>query len=88
MKIDRKKNLRSSEWEPGSDIPDTNQSGPEDIETTIFGICSSEIHNEFLNSFTQTYSKNKQHSILLQLLQQRYRNQGEMPVRGAPVEGL
>ncbi|MBW0540807.1 hypothetical protein O181_080522 [Austropuccinia psidii MF-1] len=50
MEIDRKKNFRLSEWGPGSHTPDTNNSGPEGIETPILRISSSKIHNEFFNS--------------------------------------
>ncbi|MBW0484049.1 hypothetical protein O181_023764 [Austropuccinia psidii MF-1] len=45
MEIDRRKNLKLSEWEPGSDTPDTNHIKLEETETPILGISSSELHN-------------------------------------------
>ncbi|MBW0505258.1 hypothetical protein O181_044973 [Austropuccinia psidii MF-1] len=45
MEIDRKKNFRFSEWEPGSGTPDTSQSEPEETETFILVIRSSDLHN-------------------------------------------
>ncbi|MBW0472209.1 hypothetical protein O181_011924 [Austropuccinia psidii MF-1] len=74
MKIERRKNFRLFEWEPGSDTPDNNKSGPEEIETLILGIRSSEIHNEFFNSVIKNYAKHKWFRIFLQLLQQKYRS--------------
>ncbi|MBW0534286.1 hypothetical protein O181_074001 [Austropuccinia psidii MF-1] len=47
MEIDRNKNFRFSEWEPGNGTPDTKSSEPEEKETIILGIGSSELHNEF-----------------------------------------
>ncbi|MBW0586329.1 hypothetical protein O181_126044 [Austropuccinia psidii MF-1] len=38
------------------------------------GMNSSELHNEFFNAVMKTYVKHKQCSILLQLLQQKYRS--------------
>ncbi|MBW0476832.1 hypothetical protein O181_016547 [Austropuccinia psidii MF-1] len=68
MEIDRKKNFRFSEWAPGSGSPDTNQSAQEETETPQFRISSSEHHNEFINSFIKSYSKQKLCSRLLPLL--------------------
>ncbi|MBW0511742.1 hypothetical protein O181_051457 [Austropuccinia psidii MF-1] len=47
MEIGRKKNFRFSEWAPGSGSPDDSLSEPEEIETLILGISSSELPNEF-----------------------------------------
>ncbi|MBW0502951.1 hypothetical protein O181_042666 [Austropuccinia psidii MF-1] len=70
--IDRKQ-FRFSEQAPGSGTPDTNQSGLVETETPILDISSSELHNEVFGSVIKYYSKHKQCSILLQLLQQKYR---------------
>ncbi|MBW0465315.1 hypothetical protein O181_005030 [Austropuccinia psidii MF-1] len=72
--MDRKKNFRFYEWAPGDGTPDTEQGGPVETETPILGISSSELHNEFFNSVTKSYSKQKQCRILLQILQQKYRS--------------
>ncbi|MBW0582208.1 hypothetical protein O181_121923 [Austropuccinia psidii MF-1] len=45
MEIDRRKNLRFSEWEPGSGTPETYQSEPEETKTPILGLSSSELQN-------------------------------------------
>ncbi|MBW0462183.1 hypothetical protein O181_001898 [Austropuccinia psidii MF-1] len=74
MEIDRKKNFRFSQWEPGSGTPDTNQSGPEETETSILGISSSELHNEYFASVIKPYPGDNQCSIFLQLLQQKNRS--------------
>ncbi|MBW0524309.1 hypothetical protein O181_064024 [Austropuccinia psidii MF-1] len=74
MKIDRRKNFGISEWAPGNGTPDSGETGPEGTETTILGIGSSELHNEFFNAVMKTYAKHKQCGILLQLLQQNYRS--------------
>ncbi|MBW0481256.1 hypothetical protein O181_020971 [Austropuccinia psidii MF-1] len=74
MEIDRRKNFRFSEWAPGSGTLDNKQSESEETENSILGIHSSEIHNEFLHSVIKTYAKYKQCSMLLQLLQQKYRS--------------
>ncbi|MBW0469929.1 hypothetical protein O181_009644 [Austropuccinia psidii MF-1] len=55
MEMYRKKNFRFSEWAPGSCTPNTKKSRPEETETPILGISSSEIHNNFFNSgYTST----------------------------------
>ncbi|MBW0557929.1 hypothetical protein O181_097644 [Austropuccinia psidii MF-1] len=88
MEIGRKKNFRFSEWAPGSGTPDTNQSAPEETETPILRISFSEIHNERFNSVTKYYSKQKQCSIFLKLLQQKIQEpRTGIPVRGTLVEG-
>ncbi|MBW0504732.1 hypothetical protein O181_044447 [Austropuccinia psidii MF-1] len=74
MEIDRRKNCRFSEWAPESGTPDSGDTEPGGTETPILGISSSELHNEFLSAVMKTYSKHKQCSILLQLLQQKYRS--------------
>ncbi|MBW0495225.1 hypothetical protein O181_034940 [Austropuccinia psidii MF-1] len=45
MEIDRNKNLRISLWELESDTPDSQNTDSEETETSILGICSSELHN-------------------------------------------
>ncbi|MBW0462064.1 hypothetical protein O181_001779 [Austropuccinia psidii MF-1] len=79
MQIDRRKDFRFSEVAPDSGNPE-----PEGTEIPILGISSSEFHNEFLSAVMKTYAQPKKCSILLQLLQQKYR----IPVRGTLVEGL
>ncbi|MBW0558570.1 hypothetical protein O181_098285 [Austropuccinia psidii MF-1] len=49
MEIDRRKNFRFSEWVQGSGAPANNQSGPEETETPILGLSSSELQNKFFN---------------------------------------
>ncbi|MBW0520224.1 hypothetical protein O181_059939 [Austropuccinia psidii MF-1] len=73
MEIERKKNLRFSEWEPQSGAPDSGNTDSEGTETPIMGIISSELHTEFFNAVMKTYGKHKQCGIFLQLLQQKYR---------------
>ncbi|MBW0577408.1 hypothetical protein O181_117123 [Austropuccinia psidii MF-1] len=74
MKIDRKKNFRFSECEPESGTFDSGNIYSEGIETSIMGISSSELHNEFFSAVLKSYAKHKQCGILLQLLQQKYRS--------------
>ncbi|MBW0469462.1 hypothetical protein O181_009177 [Austropuccinia psidii MF-1] len=74
MEIDRSKNFRFSEWAPESGTQNTKLSEPDGKETLILAISSSDIHKEFLNSAMKNSSKHKQCSILLQLLQQKYRS--------------
>ncbi|MBW0498098.1 hypothetical protein O181_037813 [Austropuccinia psidii MF-1] len=74
MEIDRRKNLRLSEWAPGSGTPDSGDTDSEGTETTILGISSSAMHNEFFSTVMRTYSKQKKCGILLRLLQKKYRS--------------
>ncbi|MBW0461291.1 hypothetical protein O181_001006 [Austropuccinia psidii MF-1] len=74
MEIDRKTNFRFSEWAPESGTPDSGDTEPEGTETPILGINPSEFHNEFFTAVMKTYAKHKQWSILLQLLQLKYRS--------------
>ncbi|MBW0534936.1 hypothetical protein O181_074651 [Austropuccinia psidii MF-1] len=74
MEIDRWKNFRFSEWAPESGTPDSGNTDSEGKETTILGISSSQLHNEFFSAAMKTYAKKKQCGILLQLLQQKYRS--------------
>ncbi|MBW0468478.1 hypothetical protein O181_008193 [Austropuccinia psidii MF-1] len=74
MEIDRRKNFRFSEWEPGNSTPANGDTGLKGIKTPILGISSSELHNEFFNAVMKTYAKHKQCGILLQLLQHKYRS--------------
>ncbi|MBW0541808.1 hypothetical protein O181_081523 [Austropuccinia psidii MF-1] len=76
MEIDTRKNFKFSEWAPGIDTPDNENTDSEGTETPILGICSSKLHNEIYNSVMKTYAKQKQCGILLQLLQQRYKSPG------------
>ncbi|MBW0582533.1 hypothetical protein O181_122248 [Austropuccinia psidii MF-1] len=75
MEIDRKTNFRSSEWAPESGTLDSGNTDSEWILTPILGISSSEMHNEIFSAVLKSYAKHKQCSILLQLLQQKYRSQ-------------
>ncbi|MBW0552154.1 hypothetical protein O181_091869 [Austropuccinia psidii MF-1] len=74
IKIDGRKNFRFSEWAPGNGTPVSGDTGSGGTETSILGINSSEMHNEFFNAVMNTYAKHKQCGILLQLLQQKYRS--------------
>ncbi|MBW0531167.1 hypothetical protein O181_070882 [Austropuccinia psidii MF-1] len=67
MEIDRRKNFRFFECAPDSGDTDSKQT-----ETPIFGISSSQLHNDFFSAVMKTYAKHKQCGILLQLLQQQY----------------
>ncbi|MBW0494949.1 hypothetical protein O181_034664 [Austropuccinia psidii MF-1] len=94
MEIDRKKNFKFCEWEPEGGAPDSGNTDSEGTETPIFGISSSELHNEFFNAVLKTYAKHKQCGILLQLLQEKERSpelksQLEEPwLRDFPIDGL
>ena len=74
MEIDRKKNFRLSQWAPESGTLDSGNTESEGTETPILGISSSELHNEFFSAVQKSYAEHKQCSILLQLLQQKYRS--------------
>ncbi|MBW0524281.1 hypothetical protein O181_063996 [Austropuccinia psidii MF-1] len=65
MEIDRRENFRFSEWAPESGTSNSGDTDSEGKETTILGISSSELHNEFLNAVMKTYVKHKQCGILL-----------------------
>ncbi|MBW0488395.1 hypothetical protein O181_028110 [Austropuccinia psidii MF-1] len=73
MEIDRRKNLRFSEWAPESSTPDSGDTDSEGTENPILGISSLQRHNTSFSAVMNTYSKHKQCCILLQLLQQKYR---------------
>ncbi|MBW0531861.1 hypothetical protein O181_071576 [Austropuccinia psidii MF-1] len=74
MEIDRKKNFRFSEWTPESGTLDSGNTDSELTATPILGISSSELQNEFFSAVLNSYAKHQQCSILLQLLQQKYRS--------------
>ncbi|MBW0477321.1 hypothetical protein O181_017036 [Austropuccinia psidii MF-1] len=74
MEIDRRKNFKFSEWEPELGPLDIDNTETEGTETPILGISFSELHNEFFSSVTKAYAKHKHCSIMLQLLQQKYRS--------------
>ncbi|MBW0590024.1 hypothetical protein O181_129739 [Austropuccinia psidii MF-1] len=74
IEIDRRKNFKFSEWAPEGGTPDSGNTDSEVKETSILGISSSELHNEFFNSAMKAYAKHKQCGILLQLLQKKYRS--------------
>ncbi|MBW0589664.1 hypothetical protein O181_129379 [Austropuccinia psidii MF-1] len=74
MEIGRRKNFRFPEWVPESGTLDSGNTDSEGTETPILGISSSELHNEFFSAVLKSYAKHKQCSILLQLLQQKYRS--------------
>ncbi|MBW0470891.1 hypothetical protein O181_010606 [Austropuccinia psidii MF-1] len=76
MEIDRRKDFRFSEWEPEFGSSDSDNTEPEGTENPILAISSSDLHNEFFISVNKTYVEHKQCSILLQLLQQKYRSPG------------
>ncbi|MBW0584369.1 hypothetical protein O181_124084 [Austropuccinia psidii MF-1] len=68
MEIDRRKNLRFSEWAPESATPDSEGTESTGTETYILGISFSELQNELFSAVMKTYAKHKQCGILLQLL--------------------
>ncbi|MBW0522548.1 hypothetical protein O181_062263 [Austropuccinia psidii MF-1] len=69
--IERKKNFGFSDWAPVSGIGDSVNTTSEGTKNLILGISSSELHTELFNALMKRYSKHKQWSILLQLLQQK-----------------
>ncbi|MBW0578284.1 hypothetical protein O181_117999 [Austropuccinia psidii MF-1] len=73
-KEDRRRSFRFCEWAPESGTLDSGNTDSEGIETPILGISSSELHNKFFSAVQKSYAKHKQCSILLQLLQQKYRS--------------
>ncbi|MBW0547889.1 hypothetical protein O181_087604 [Austropuccinia psidii MF-1] len=74
MEIDRKKNLRFSEWGPESGTSDSGNTDSEGTETPILEISSLKLNNEFFNAVMKTYAKHKKCGILLKLLQKKYRS--------------
>ncbi|MBW0498898.1 hypothetical protein O181_038613 [Austropuccinia psidii MF-1] len=80
MEIDRKKNFRFSEWAPESGTSDSGNTDSDETETPILGIGSSELHTELFNAVMKTYAKQKQCSILLQLLQQREKHTSALTI--------
>ncbi|MBW0581444.1 hypothetical protein O181_121159 [Austropuccinia psidii MF-1] len=74
MEIDRKKNIRFSKWAPENATFDSRNTDSEETATTILGISSSELHNDFFSAVLKSYANHKQCVILLQLLQQKYRS--------------
>ncbi|MBW0478685.1 hypothetical protein O181_018400 [Austropuccinia psidii MF-1] len=74
MEIDRKKSFRFSEWAPGSGTLDNGNTDSEWTETPILGRSSSELHNKFFSAVLKSHAKHQQCSILLQLLQQKYKS--------------
>ncbi|MBW0483041.1 hypothetical protein O181_022756 [Austropuccinia psidii MF-1] len=74
MEIDRRKNFRFSEWAPEFGASDNGNTSQEEIETPILVISSLELHNNFFSLVAETYAKHKNCSIILQLLQQKYRS--------------
>ncbi|MBW0535182.1 hypothetical protein O181_074897 [Austropuccinia psidii MF-1] len=71
MEIDRRKNFRFSETAPESGTVDSGNTDSQGTGTSILGISSSELHNEFFSAVLKSYAKHKQSGILLQLLQQK-----------------
>ncbi|MBW0489784.1 hypothetical protein O181_029499 [Austropuccinia psidii MF-1] len=74
MEIDRRKNFRFSEWASRIGSPDSGNTDSEGREALILGKSSSELHDELFSAVLKTYFKVKQCSILLQLLQPKYRS--------------
>ncbi|MBW0509538.1 hypothetical protein O181_049253 [Austropuccinia psidii MF-1] len=54
METDKRRNFEFSEWAPEFGTSDNDTAEPKGIETPILGINSSELHNEFFRSVTQT----------------------------------
>ncbi|MBW0482100.1 hypothetical protein O181_021815 [Austropuccinia psidii MF-1] len=84
MEIDRRKNFRLSEWEPGRGTPDSRDTDSKVTETPILGISSSKGQNELFGALMRTYSNHQWCGILLQLLQQKAR----IPKLESQSEGL
>ncbi|MBW0543297.1 hypothetical protein O181_083012 [Austropuccinia psidii MF-1] len=70
MEIDRKKIFRFSEWAPEIDTPDNDKTESEGTETPILEIRPSEPYKELFSAVMNTYAKQNQCGILLQLIQQ------------------
>ncbi|MBW0470779.1 hypothetical protein O181_010494 [Austropuccinia psidii MF-1] len=73
MEIDRRKNLQLSKSVAKSGTSDSDNTEPEGTKTSILGISSSQLSNGLFSSVTKPYDKHKQFSILLQIIQQKYR---------------
>ncbi|MBW0484017.1 hypothetical protein O181_023732 [Austropuccinia psidii MF-1] len=71
MELGRRKNFRFSKWAPESGTSDSGNTDSEGTKTSILGIRSSELHNEFFKAVMKTYAQHKKCVILLQLLQQK-----------------
>ncbi|MBW0533178.1 hypothetical protein O181_072893 [Austropuccinia psidii MF-1] len=80
MKIDRRKNLKFSEWAPEFGTLDSDSTKPGGTETPIWGISSSELHNNVSSSVTKAYAKHKQCSIMLKLLQPKEKHTSALTV--------
>ncbi|MBW0476988.1 hypothetical protein O181_016703 [Austropuccinia psidii MF-1] len=74
MEIHRRKNFEFSEWASEFGTSESDKTEPEGTKTPMLGISSSELHNAFFISVTKPYAKHKQCSLMLQLLQQKYRS--------------
>ncbi|MBW0565121.1 hypothetical protein O181_104836 [Austropuccinia psidii MF-1] len=74
MEMEKRRNIRSSEWAPGSGTPDSEDTESEGTEAPILGISSSELHNKLCSAVMKTYGKYKNCGILFQLLQRKYRS--------------
>ncbi|MBW0498297.1 hypothetical protein O181_038012 [Austropuccinia psidii MF-1] len=67
------KDFKVSKWAPEFGTSDSYKSETEGKETSILQISSSELHSEFFSSVTKLYSKHKQFTISLQIIQLKYR---------------
>ncbi|MBW0469753.1 hypothetical protein O181_009468 [Austropuccinia psidii MF-1] len=74
MEIYRRKNFRCYEWAPEGGTLESKDTESEGTETSILGISSSQVHNEFFSALMNTYAKHKQCVILLRLLQKKYKS--------------
>ncbi|MBW0575898.1 hypothetical protein O181_115613 [Austropuccinia psidii MF-1] len=74
MEIDRNRNFSFSEGAPESGTLDSGKTDLEWTETPILGISSSELHNQSFSEVLKSYAKHQQCSILLKLLQRKYRS--------------
>ncbi|MBW0467474.1 hypothetical protein O181_007189 [Austropuccinia psidii MF-1] len=74
MEIDRRKNFRFPEWEPGSGTPDSEDTESEGTEAPILGISSSELHNELFSTLEEPWLrdyKDNRFSLIYGLLYHR-----------------
>ncbi|MBW0514576.1 hypothetical protein O181_054291 [Austropuccinia psidii MF-1] len=90
MEIDKRKNFRFSEWETETGTLDSGNTDSERTETSILGISSSELHNEFLSAVLKSYAKHKQCGMLLGTIPstKAQESRAGTPAQRTLVEGL
>ncbi|MBW0507520.1 hypothetical protein O181_047235 [Austropuccinia psidii MF-1] len=88
MEIDRRKKLRFSEWEPESGTPESEEIESQGRENPIFGISSSELHNEIFSEVMKTYAKQTVWNIVATSSTEIQETRAGIPAIETLVEGL